>query len=358
MADNAIWILGATGRIGRAVATRLATDGHLIVLVGRDAARLTKLATQIRGDTTTEVAGTLSGIADKIARQRPAIVVNTIGPFTRTALPLVGACPPGTHYVDLSNELPSVEAILALHDQAVSAGSTYVTGAGFGVLGTESVVLTLCDGQPAARRVRCAAIPAAAVEAGPLGEAFAASITEGMGSGGRRYEAGRLVRAPLLGAFERVRLPDGRMMGTASGPSGELEAAQRASGAPDAIAATSMVPSAPILRAALPALLSVMKIGPVRRFVARRIAAIEVKPSAKPSPQVSWSYARVEWSSGSVRQGWMRTGDAMVFTAEVLAQVVTRLAKGECKPGSYTPGALFGPKLAVACGGEVMIDAG
>jgi hypothetical protein len=119
-----------------------------------------------------------------------------------------------------------------------------------------------------------------------------------------------------------------------------------------------MVPSASILRAMIPLLLTIMKIAPVRRFAARRIAAIEVKPTTATAPQVSWSYARVEWVSGEARQGWMRTGDAMVFTADVMARVAIHLANGGCMPGAYTPGALFGPELANECGGEIFIDAG
>ena len=357
MADGRIWILGATGRTGRAVAAHLMANGFAPVLVGRDETRLQVVAERIGGGATIKVAGSLSAIAEMIASQRPAVVLNTIGPFTMTALPIAQVCPPGTHSIDLSNELPSVQAILALHDRAVAAGSIFVTGAGFGVLATESVVLKLCEGRPPAARVRCAAIPAVAVEPGLLGEAFAASITEGLALGGRRYEGSELVRASVLGNFERIPLPDGRMVGTAGASSGELEAARRASGASFAVAATSMVPSTSILRAMMPSLLSLMKIGPVRRFAARRIAAIEVKPSAAEKPQVSWSHARVEWSSGETRQGWMRTGDAMVFTVAVLASVAVRLAKGEGMPGAYTPGALFGHGLADKCGGEITVDA-
>jgi short subunit dehydrogenase-like uncharacterized protein len=326
------------------------------VLVGRDEAKLQQNAQRLGGGTTFQVAESLSAIADLIASQRPTIVLNTIGPFIRTASQIAHACPPGTHYIDLSNELPSVQAILALHDHAVAAGSTFVTGAGFGVLATESVVLKLCENHPPATRVRCAAIPAVAVEPGPLGEAFAASITEGLAFGGRRYEGGQLVRASALGDFERVPLPGGRTVGTTSASSGELEAARRASGAAFAVAATSMVPSPSILRVIVPPLLTFMKIGPVRRFAARRIAAIEIKPSVAKEPQVSWSHARVEWPTGEVKQGWMRTGDAMDFTADVLARVTIRLAKGEGVPGAYTPGALFGPELANQCGGEFFID--
>ena len=357
---KAIWILGATGRIGRAVAVRLARDGLPLVLVGRDAAKLNRIAAQLggRGSVSVAVVASLSEMGAAIALQRPGVVVNTIGPFTHTALPIVRACPPGTHYIDISNELPSVLALLALHKDAAALGSTFVTGVGFGVLATESVVLTLCRNRPPAASVRCAAIPSVESAPGPLGDALAASITEGFVYGGRRYEGGQLVRTPLLGDFEQTPLPGGRRVGTASAPTGELEAARRASGASYAVSATSMVPSAAILRAILPSVLSIMKIDALRRFATRRMAAIKIKPPAVKVAHISWSHARVAWSTGEVRQGWMRTGDAMDFSADVMALVATRLIRGEGVPGAYTPGALFGAGLVSECGGEITVDAG
>jgi short subunit dehydrogenase-like uncharacterized protein len=353
---NAIWILGATGRIGRAVAARLVADGQSLVLVGRDAARLARVAEKLGCGATISVFATIAEMAEAITKQQPAIVLNLVGPFTQTALPIATACPPGTHYVDLSNEFPSVCALLGLHNDASRAGSTFVTGAGFGVLATESVILKLCEGEPPACFVRCAAVPAVATEPGRLGEAFASAITQGLAFGGRRYKAGQLVRMPLLGDFERVALPNGRVVGTGGAPSAELEAARRASGAPSVVAATSMVPSSAVLRGVLPALLAVMKIPVVRRFCTRKIAAIEVKPTTATAPQISWSYARVQWPSGVTRQGWMRTGDAMVFTSDVMARVALRLISGEGKPGVYTPGALFGAELASECGGKIILE--
>jgi hypothetical protein len=41
----------------------------------------------------------------------------------------------------------------------------------------------------------------------------------------------------------------------------------------------------------------------------------------------------------------------MDFTVAAAAEVAARLARGEGRPGAYTPGALFGPDLAEAAGG-------
>lgn len=354
MTSTAIWILGATGRTGRAIAVRLVSQGWPITLVARDGERLDRLSRSLGHLASTAPLPTLADIAGTIRQARPKVVVNTIGPFTQTAREIARACPPGTHYVDLSNELPSALELLALDAEARLKGSVLVTGAGFGVLATESVVLTLCRDRPAAANVRCAAIPSVNTEPGRLGEALAASITGAFAYGGRHYEDGALTEAPLFGDYRLIPLPDGRLIATASGPTAELEAARRASGAGSVVSATSMVPSSAVLRRALPVVAATMKLDSVRRFATRRIASVMLKPSKVEVPQVSWSYARVDWSSDRSQEGWMRTGDAMVFTADVAAEVTARLARGEGAPGAHTPGALFGPELAESCGAQII----
>ena len=145
-----VWILGATGRVGRAVAARLHDDGVRLVLVGRHRERLDDVTAQIGGRPRL-VVGALDEALAELGQDPPAVVVNTVGPFAATAARVGHACPPGTHYVDVANEIPALQAIFDLGSQAAAAGNVLVTGAGFGVLATESVLLRLCDGQPPAR---------------------------------------------------------------------------------------------------------------------------------------------------------------------------------------------------------------
>src|ERR1700689_1222897 len=96
-----VWILGGTGRSGRAIAAELVSRGISPVLVGRDAARLTEAAARA-GHGRTVVAGSTEVMAAEIRRHRPAVVINTIGPFTVTGAPLARACLQASHYVDLA----------------------------------------------------------------------------------------------------------------------------------------------------------------------------------------------------------------------------------------------------------------
>ena len=405
-----VWILGGTGRSGRAIAAELERRGITPVLVGRDAGRLARAANDrlasaegdhpvdavddrspnavagdrhadaVAGDRVadvladdrmvdaaagrrrrTVVAASLDDAAEQIRRQRPAVVINTVGPFTATAAPIIRACLPGSHYVDLANDVAAVSEVLALDGAAATAGRTVVTGAGFGVTASESVVVKLCEGRPAPVEVRVDMVPSLAMEAGKVGAALAGTMLEGLPGveggrryGGRRYRDGRLAPARLAGDANELTLPDGSRVTTVGMPLGELLAAQRASGAPSVLSASSEMPSSPMVRALLPIASALLAIGPLRAFAIRRFAAVEFP--ARPQPREhSWGHARVRWADGEVRDGWLRVGEAQSFTGAVPAEVAQRLLAGEGKPGAHFPAALFGPSLAEACGGEYLL---
>lgn len=354
-----VWVLGATGRSGRAIAAQLAASGVPVALVGRDSARLEQVSDVISsggaGVARTVVAGSLAAMTAQVQAQRPAVVVNTVGPFASTSIALARACLASSHYLDLANDVTAVSGLLDLHDEAVAAGRTLVTGAGFGVLATESVVAKLCQGRPPAARVRVDALPSVELEAGAFGEALAGTILDGVPEGGRRYEHGHLVRTRFAGDLAHLTLPDGTSATTAGWPAGELIAAQRASGAAFVVAASSEIPIGPAVRAALPLASALLSITPVRNLAKRRLGRVTIKARKRPREH-SWAHARVQWADDTVREGWLRVGDASSFTAATAVLVATRLADRTGPPGAYTPTAAFGPDLATDAGGHFILD--
>ncbi|WP_349898178.1 saccharopine dehydrogenase family protein [Parafrigoribacterium soli] len=354
-----IWVLGATGRAGAAIAQKLAARGTVPVLVGRDAARLNRAAAPLGARTV--AAASPAAMASAILRERPAVVVNTVGPFQSTAAVIADAALLSGHYVDIANDISTFTQLFARDDAARTAGTTIVTGAGFGVTATESVLTRLLEGQPNARRVRVNMIPSVAFTEGVVGEALAASIVEGLpgiaGGGrfqGRRITDGRLAKATLGSLARTLTTPDGDEVVTAVMPLGELLAAERASHAPYIETASSEAPSGSLLSALLPATLPLLHIAPLRRFVTRRLAA--VKTSARPQPREhSWGHAEVEWYDGRHREGWLKLPNASEFTSTVAAETARRLLAAEGRPGAYTPAALFGSSFAEACGGEYLL---
>ncbi|NUT21816.1 MAG: hypothetical protein HOV77_21790 [Hamadaea sp.] len=349
-----IWILGAAGRIGGAVTANLAAQGLKPVLVGResDGDRLRKIAADL-GSRVVIVDG-VDSIAAEITRQRPAVVFNGIGNYAETASIIARACLPGGHYLDLAADLTAVPRLLDLHQEAEQAGSTLVTGSGFGVLATEAVVIQLCEDRPAPATVRVDAVASASLSAGVVGAAFATSMIDMFTTGGRRYTDGRLVPARLGADLQNLTLPDGEQAKSAGAPSAELIAAHRASNAPSVTVTTGLAPTSLAVRAVAPLAGKLLSIAPLRRFALGQIAKAKMKET--PAPRTySWGHAVVTWADGTRREGWLRAGEAMAYTASVAATVAANLARGEGRPGAYTPGALFGAGVAEQAGGQFLL---
>ncbi|GLZ47547.1 membrane protein [Actinomycetospora sp. NBRC 106375] len=357
MSGSEIWILGATGRSGRAIAARVAGRGAPVALVGRDAERLQEVAAGTgdgTGGVRSVVAGDVAAMAERIRSQHPAVVVNTVGPFAATAVPVARAClAGGSHYLDLANDVASAGAVLHLHDEAVAAGRTVVTGAGFGIVAAEAAVTALCRDRPVPAAVRTDTVPSLASDGGRVGEALAASLIDALPDGGRRYRDGRLVRTRLGADAAEVALPDGDRVTTVGAPFGDLVAAWRASGAPDVVAATSELPSSPPARVALPLAGAVLSIGPLRRVARRRFAEVSLPARDRPREH-SWARATGRWDDGTAREQWLRLGDASEFTSTAAAVVATRLAAGRARPGADTPVAALGLDVATEAGGTLL----
>ncbi|WP_066369579.1 saccharopine dehydrogenase NADP-binding domain-containing protein [Herbidospora mongoliensis] len=345
-----IWVLGATGRVGREAVERLRKAGAEVVVTGRDRERLARVSPGVRA-----VTGSLGEVCAQLSAEAPAVVINTVGPFVVTAPQVARACPPGTHYVDVANELSAFELLHGMDREAAATGRTLVSGAGFGVLATEGILLHLLAGEEKPSLVRIDAVASVAIEPGALGEALAATIVHTLLDCGREVRQGRLVRARAGGAAERLTTPDGDEVTTASLGSGELFAAWQASGAPSVIGASALVPANPAVRAALPAIAGVLRLPGVAGFAIRRLARVTTTTARERPRASSWARARVEWPSGRVREGWLRTGEAMTFTVGAVSEVALRLARGEGRPGAFTPGRLFGPEVASAAGGEFVV---
>jgi short subunit dehydrogenase-like uncharacterized protein len=345
-----IWILGATGKGGRAIASELIGGDAEVVLLGRDRDRLAAVAASLGGQNPTILSSGPAELVALIAAERPTVVVNTIGPFGETSTPLARAClAAGSHYVDLANELAPVQALLNMDGDAKNRGVTLVTGAGFGVLATEALVIELRSGRPAAAHATVAAMPTV----DGLGSAVLASVIDAVAYGGRRYRDGQLVRTRLGAEHARIPLPDLPAIHGLAVPTGELEAARRASGADNVVAYSSEVPSGRTVRAVLPMLSALLAAPPIRAGAQRLVRRLRLTPPVK-SGDISWAYARLEWSDGTHREAWLRTGEGYSFTARVAAHTATRISGGQVDPGAFTPGALFAADLARSAGAQII----
>src|SRR4051794_21000988 len=238
-------LLAAAGTSGRLVAAELVARGLSVQLAGRTRRPLEDLAgalptegavsVDVRNvdiDDPSSLAGAIAGVG---------VVVSTIGPFTRRAGAVIDAClAADTSYVDIANEWSAVKSLLDRQEEARARRVALVTGAGFGPTATETLVLRLVAQMSAApARVRVAAAPTVAHR----GDAVHRTIEESLAQGAITYRDGQVLREPL-GSGATVLTFGGASRRMLPAPVGDLEAARRATGAPNVVAYITH-PSAP-----------------------------------------------------------------------------------------------------------------
>ena len=137
--DHDLVLFGATGFVGRLTAAylaRAAPSGTRIALGGRSLQRLEAVRKELpeaARDWPLVVADTSdAGSVRELAASTRA-VATTVGPYARYGLPLVEACAEaGTHYADLTGELPFVRRSAdAFHTAAQGSGARLVHACGF-----------------------------------------------------------------------------------------------------------------------------------------------------------------------------------------------------------------------------------
>jgi short subunit dehydrogenase-like uncharacterized protein len=325
MSGSPSWMLyGAAGHTGALVAQHAVAHGHRPLLAGRNARALAASAENLDLPFRTvslDDPGALAGALGDVD-----LVLNAAGPFLRTAAPLAEAClRAGVHYLDISNELQVFRALYDLNDAAQRAGVSIIPGVGFGVVATNCLARYVSDAVGGAERLEVATRIASA-QPGP---GAAATMQENLPFGGWIRQGGRLTPQELFTGITTIDFPDGSCEAMPV-PTGDLEAAFHATGAPNVVAyaASPPVPAAPD-------------------------SAVE---AAGPAIIRSFGWARAIGRDGAVAEALLQTGDSYAFTpAASIRAVDETLARSPS--GAFSPAAAFGPDFVWSIEDTTRIDA-
>ena len=315
------WMLyGAAGHTGSLIARHAQERGHRPLLAGRSAPAITALATRLdlpyRALALDDPAALHGALADV------DLVLNAAGPFLHTAAPLAEAClSAGVHYLDIGNELQVFRTLYDLHQRAQAAGVAIIPGVGFGVVATNCLARYVSDVAGGADHLEVATRAASAQQ----GPGIAASVRENLPYGGWIRRAGRLQSCPLGSGMVTITLPDGpcRVMPF---PTGDLEAAFQATGAPD-ITAYSPVPADPAV----------------------------ADPRALAEDYRSFGWARATGPDGATAEAVLQTGESYAFTAAASIRAVEE-ALTRSPRGALSPAIAFGADFILTIPGTTRID--
>ncbi len=150
-----ILIYGATGYTGKLIARMARQLEMSVTLAGRNAAKLQALAAETGFDFVAVGLDDTPALSEIVAQYDVALHV--AGPFSQTAKPMVQAClAGGTHYLDITGEIPVFEAHRLLDRRARETGIMIMSGVGFDVVPSDCLSLHLKQRMPKATKLTLA----------------------------------------------------------------------------------------------------------------------------------------------------------------------------------------------------------
>jgi short subunit dehydrogenase-like uncharacterized protein len=351
-------IYGANGYTGKLIARAAFQRGLRPVLAGRNQARVSALAEELR------LPHCIFGLDEPAVLEAELadvpVVLNCAGPFVHTHRPLVDTClRTGTHYLDITGELAVFQAIAARDAEAKAAGVMLLPGAGFDVAPSDCLAAHLKKRLPSATRLTLALLPI-----GGWSRGTARTTVESLHTPGMIRQDGALTPVPALWKTLWIDFGQGLVgkgwrgpVAATSIPWGDVFTAYYSTGIPnietylalpDAIARMGGVVRVsgpmmqwPLIKAALHRAVEFLPEGPDEAALATGFSII---------------WGEVTDDAGRRAVARMRTPHTYHLTALAALAIVERVLAGNVRPGYQTPAAAYGPNLLLGIEGISRVD--
>ncbi len=148
-------LYGSTGFVGDAIARLAVQRGLRPVIAGRNAARVKAQAAELGLECWVFNLDDSAALDEALAEV--VVVLHCAGPYMHTYKPMVEAClRTGSHYLDLTGELPVLEALAARDAEAKTRKVMLLPAVGFDVAPTDCLALHLKQRLPSPNRLTLA----------------------------------------------------------------------------------------------------------------------------------------------------------------------------------------------------------
>lgn len=346
-------LYGAYGYTGRLITRTAAEYGLRPLLSGRNADKLAAMHHEFGYDYR---AVDLNNRTELHALLRDVpVVLHAAGPFEATARPMMEACiETGTHYLDITGEIPVFATGAKLGPAAERAGVMLLPGVGFDVVPTDCLAAYLKDRMPEATELTLAF----AWRGGRVSRGTAKTMLGGLGSGGAIREHGKIT--PVKAAYDVREFPftAGLPLKAVTIPWGDVFTAYFTTGIPN-IKTYFAVPPAQLKTMRRSNLLApLLRLRPVKSFLRRKIESRPAGPDdAERESAEALVYGEVRDVSGRTVAARLRTPEGYTLTAHSSLHIVRKVLGGEVKTGYQTPAGVYGADLVLELDGVTRGDA-
>lgn len=354
MPEKRWMIYGAYGYAGALITEEAVRRGHRPVVAGRSPDRLIPLAKRFGLDPLVLDLKDETALAKAVAEC--SLVLHAAGPFVETSAPMVRAClSGGTHYLDITGEVPVFEEIFARDPEAKRKGITLLPGVGFDVVPGDCLARYVADKVPGATRLDLAVAAMGRVSPGTA-RTMLKQIPRGMSV---RRE-GRLVSSPVGERARTIRFPGGARQAVPAAL-GDLSAVYWTTGIPNMTAYMAFPsPMIGLMRWTGPLLQRLLAFDSIRRAAERGARGVIRGPNAAQREKGRAAlWARASDEKGRAAEAWLETAEAYAFTATAAvrcAEGVMKKHPAEACPGACTPAGAFGADFVLEIPGTKRFD--
>lgn len=331
-------LYGANGYTGKLIAERAEAYGLTPILAGRSEDKIRPIAEHL---------GYEYRIFDLAETQKleqalneVAVVLHAAGPFKFTAAPMIKAClRTGTHYLDITGEIPVFELAASLDKKAKDANIMLMPGVGFDVVPTDCLGLFLKKQLPDATHLKLAFITLG----GRTSHGTAMTMAENLGESSARRENGKIIKEPL--GQDTVQVPyQGKKWLAVSIPWGDVSTSYYTTGIPNIRTYTGMRPSNYKWIKWKHYFNWLFRIPIVKTFIKRRITNGPAGPTAEEranSKTIVWGEVKNNITGNKV-QGRLIVPNGYTLTVETSLVITKNVLEGKFYPGFKTPAGAFG----------------
>ncbi len=347
-------IYGAYGYTGALIAEEAVRRGHKPVLAGRSEDKLKALATRLDLPFMVVDLHDSHALARAVANVR--LVLHAAGPFIHTSEPMIYAClAAGTHYLDITGEVPVFENTFRFDTAAVEKGIALISGVGFDVVPTDCMARYIAEQMPHATHLEIAFDALQSISAGTM-----KSMIEQIPGGGKVRLHRKLVSMPFGRAMKRIRFSHGEFDSLPI-TWGDLATAYRTTNIPNII--TFMALTNPLMHAAAftaPLLTTLLKVDPLRQLASEVVTHTFRGPDEHARMNGhGYIWVRAADAGGASKEAWLETCESYQFTRQSSVLAVERVLADESGAlrGALTPACAFGTDFVLEIEGTKRMDA-
>lgn len=326
-------VYGAYGYTGDLVVEEAIRNGLSPIIAGRNADRLRPISDrtgfEFRSFALDEPFDSMLNGVDA--------VLHCAGPFVRTSRSMVDACiRKGTHYLDVTGEIPVFESIMRRDSEAADAGVALIPGVGFDVVPTDCLAARLVHDLPDATHLDLAI----STRRSRVSRGTMKTMIEGIGHGGAIRRNGRIEKVPLAWDIREIPFESGPRLAMTI-PWGDVSTAYHTTGIPNIKVYSSASPRSVRRLKRIRPLLPLASLPPVR-WLLLTIADRRTGPDETQRSQAWIDLWAEAWNADGKRVSkTMRVPDGYAFTAASATMAVQRVLDG-VSPGAQTPSRAFG----------------